>query len=36
MNQVKCVQDYAMHILLGLVAAEEQTMRLRQLHWLKV
>ena len=36
MNEVKCLQDYAMHILLGLVAEEEQMLKLSQLHWLKV
>ena len=36
MNEVKCVQDCAMYISLSLVAAEEQTLRLKQLHWLKV
>ena len=37
MNEVKCVQDYAMYILLGLVAEEEEQMlKLSQLHWLKV
>ena len=35
MDGVKCVQDYAMYILLGL-AVEEQMLKSSQLHWLKV
>jgi hypothetical protein len=35
-NEVKCVQDYAMHISMGLVAEEQMVLKLSQLHWLKV
>lgn len=37
MGEVQCVQDYAMYISLGLVAAEkEQMLKLSRLHWLEV
>lgn len=33
MDEVQCVQDYAMYILLDLVAEKEQMLKSSQLHW---